>query len=311
MKTLLILALLAALLTLGCRAEDPVIPPPVPQAAEGEPLSPMREVPATATPEIRPTRALARPTARPEPTFTPTPPPTATAAPNILERVVSSHHATARASVGICYRTPAVQEWIISYLQIQSCAVITNHELYRITSPVGFTGLKPGDLDGLVNVESLVISDGHCGDWENPQYAASILDGFNREAALLIGGQFLYAIGQGPGPRQSIISLGMYETDMYPEAVRRRFDDGLIDSGLTDAQIASLLKRGAVIKMQVNAQARAIAAAVAETRWVENPVIRITNLGTAVIGKTPETGSVDVRLELLHRPNDLLECQDG
>lgn len=302
MKTLLILAMLAALLALGCRAEDAVIQPtPVSQAEEVERLAQMLERQVTAAPE--PTSG---------------PPSTGNAGFDIVEQVeqmlndsVATRRAEHRAGYGICFRTPEVQEWILRVLQIRGCRAVDDAELYRITSPVAFTGLKPGDLDGLVNVESLVIPDGHCGDWENPEYAASILEGFNPEASLLIVGDYLYSVDQGPGPRLDIIGLGMYETEMYPEAVRRRFDDGLLDSGLTDEQIESLLKRGSGIKAQVNAQSRAIAAAVAEVRGVENPVIRIVRLGNSVIGNPPDAGSVDVRIELKHRPADVIECEEG
>ena len=241
-----------------------------------------------------------RPTSTPEPTSTP--PPTATARPNFLERelnnAVATRRADYRAGVGICYRTPAVQEWIISQLQIPSCAVISNAELYRITEPMGFTGLKPGDLDGLVNVESLTIGDGHCGDWENPDYAASILDGFNPEAALLIYSPFLISATRGTHAEIVIVSMHAGGVDT---ANRIAFSNGI-----PQAQADSLIKRGQALKIEVNTQARAIAEAIAEARSIERPVIRVKTLGHAVIGNPPNDGSIEVRSESV---GTAVECQ--
>ena len=67
---------------------------------------------------------------------------------------------------GICSRSPAIQDTILSTLRTTSCRIITDAELFRITKlslPSKHKGkllaqLKAGDLSGLVNLDYLFIS---------------------------------------------------------------------------------------------------------------------------------------------------------
>ena len=61
---------------------------------------------------------------------------------------------------GICGRSPEVQQVILDTLRTSSCRLISNEELYRITSlsKTQFDTLRPGDLAGLVNLEGLSIT---------------------------------------------------------------------------------------------------------------------------------------------------------
>ena len=61
---------------------------------------------------------------------------------------------------GVCGRTPEVQKTLIETLQIASCRLITEQELYRIRELPGIRapGLKAGDFAGLVNLESLSVT---------------------------------------------------------------------------------------------------------------------------------------------------------
>ena len=270
LKILLILAAMAAVLALACAGEEPA-------------------------PTLRPLAPAQPPTAAP----TPTPVPTATPLPE---------------SVGICYRTPEVQDWIIQQLQIPSCRVITEPELYRITEPLGShyrarNGsnapiiLKPGDLAGLANVSSLTIGDGHCKDWENPEYAASILDGLNPEAEIAI--QSYIGWGSGEWPRDEVVSRAIYGDVETAEQV------GIGE--LSDTQVESLIKRGQGLKRRANTQARAIAAAVAQSRGKENPLIRIPSVGNAVVGnpQEQEPGSIGVNVALTqHNHGEIPECAE-
>ncbi len=263
MKTLLILAAMAAVIALACAGQAPA------------PAQPLTQLPTTT------------------PMPTPVPPAAATPLPE---------------NVGICYRTPEVQEWIIQQLQIPSCRLITEPELYRIQDEFSVSAaLKPGDMAGFANVAAVHIPAAHCGDWENSTYAASILDGLNPDAALFIA--IPVAHNRDDWPRSEIISFGMHNTVTYPAAVRKQFDDGLVDSGLTDTQISSLLKQGEGLKMRVNTQARSIAAAVAAAKGEVRPLIQIKNLGHAVIGQPPEPGSVSATVTL-ERPRDIPDCRE-
>lgn len=69
-----------------------------------------------------------------------------------------------------------------------SCQIITERELFRIREQfcAAADRLKPGDLASLLNVPAVNIYQGHCGDWANLEYAASLLDGLNPNAALLV-----------------------------------------------------------------------------------------------------------------------------
>ena len=61
---------------------------------------------------------------------------------------------------GICGRSPEVQQAILRTLGISSCRLVSNEELYRITSlsEAPFDTLRPGDLTGLVNLKGLAIN---------------------------------------------------------------------------------------------------------------------------------------------------------
>lgn len=278
------LALLAGsvllLAALACETEAPPTTAPVPAA----PPTPRSAPVAAATPAPIPT-ATARPT--PVPTATPLP-----------------------EGVGICYRTPEVQEWIIRQLQIPACRLITEPELYRIDEALYVPNqLKAGDLAGLVNVPKVDIDYGHCGDWENPDYAAAVLEGLNPDAAITM--TTAVAFDRDDWPRSQVIGYGIYGTVDYPAAVRQRFDDPnvLREAGIgDDSQIESLLKQGEGLKHQWNTLARNIAAAVAEGQGKEQPVIRITPVGRAVVGKPQMPGSVEVIVEDV-RPNEIPECR--
>ena len=275
------------LAALACETEAPPtdIPPttaPVPAAAATARSAPV----AAATPAPIPTA-----------TANPTPIPTATPLPE---------------GVGICYRTPEVQEWIIQQLQIPACRLITEPELYRITAemPISLHRIKPGDLAGLVNVSAVRDHSGHCGAWENPDYAAAMLEGLNRDAAITI--TTAVAFDRDDWPRSQVISYGIYGTVDYPAAVRQRFDDPnvLLEAGIgDDSQIESLLKQGEGLKHQWNTLALNIAAAVATAQGKAQPVIRITPVGRAVVGEPQMPGSVEVIVEDV-RPNEIPECRE-
>ena len=168
MKTLLILALMAAILALGCRAELEEMGDPGDSArATQRAINTPTPVPlAERLDRVEEERLAVLPTATREPTATVIPSPTAPPP-------------TALPSVGICYRTPAVQDWILSRLNRTTCAHTSIVELYRITYPVDFAELKAGDLSGLVNVPHLTVGAHQCGDWADPEYAAGVLAGFN------------------------------------------------------------------------------------------------------------------------------------
>lgn len=272
------LALLAGgallLAALACETEAPPTTAPVPAATAAPISAPV----AAATPSPVPT-ATARPT--PVPTATPLP-----------------------EGVGICYRTPEVQEWIIQQLQIPSCRLITEPELYRIKAEFRVNAeLRPGDLSGLANVPSVYIHYGHCGNWEDPAYAAAMLDGLNPNAALRIDSPLEWAGGEEG--RGEVIIQAMAGNVQSAESVGMSY-------GLSENQAESLIKQAQALKMRTNTRARAIAAVVAETRGKENPLIRIPAQGHAVFGKPPEPGSVEVRVGLVikGRHADRPECRE-
>ena len=273
------------LAALACETDIPStdIPPPV------------APVPAAAPTPISAPVAAATPAPIPTATARPTPIPTATPLPE---------------GVGICYRTPEVQEWIIRQLQIPACRLITEPELYRIDEALYVPDqLKAGDLAGLVNVPRVDIDYGHCGDWENPDYAAAMLGGLNRDAAITI--TTAVAFDRDDWPRSQVIGYGIYGTVDYPAAVRQQFDDPnvLREAGIgDDFQIESLLKQGEGLKHQWNTLARNIAAAVAMAQGKEQSVIRITPVGRAVVGEPQMPGSVEVIVEDV-RPNEIPECR--
>ena len=60
----------------------------------------------------------------------------------------------------ICRRNPSIQKALINALEISSCRIITNDELFRvedITTIYMSEYPAPGDLNGLVNLESLEL----------------------------------------------------------------------------------------------------------------------------------------------------------
>ena len=64
----------------------------------------------------------------------------------------------------ICGRSPLVQQEILEQLRIPSCQVINDQELYRILGlELGHPehALRPGDLDGLVNLTELSVRTNH------------------------------------------------------------------------------------------------------------------------------------------------------
>ena len=63
------------------------------------------------------------------------------------------------AGPGICDRTPEIQNRIISDMDIPSCMLINETELYRVRE-ISFDteSIKPDDLAGFVNLKTLTIS---------------------------------------------------------------------------------------------------------------------------------------------------------
>lgn len=259
MKILLILALLAAGLTLGCRAEDALIQPtPVSQAEEGEGLAQMLERQVTATPEPTPTPY---PTYTPYPTLTPP-------------------------SVGICYRTPAVQDWILNRLNRTTCAHTSIAELYRITTWGDFAELKAGDLSGLVNVPYLTVGAHQCGDWADPEYAAGVLAGFNPEARIRI---FDNVRSANPYPEDwagSVIFDAFLRADSAEEAQRtigQSIHETEIDR-LGVSRMDALKSRALALKDKINAHAVSVAEAVRDAQGIDGKV-HLEGFGLAVVGK--------------------------
>ena len=198
--------------------------------------------------------ATATPTPEPPPTATVTPAPTATTAPES----------------GICYRSPEIQQWIIRQLQIQSCRLITDPELYRITesltAPQEHNGngivslLWPGDLQGLANVKGISITD-HCRDWTDPEFVSNMLAGFNPTGSVKI---------------ISALNLGDYANPA---------------PGYTAEQRAEAIRKDA------NQRARAIAAAVIATRDIPSP--RFDNPSDGVVQTNLEQpGAVSVKVQM-------------
>ncbi len=87
--------------------------------------------------------------------------------------------------VGICSRTPEVQNAIIETLGIASCRVITIPELYRIrelydSNTISAETFKPGDFAGLVNLRKLSLR------MESPP-PAGLFAGLSRLQTLEVG----------------------------------------------------------------------------------------------------------------------------
>ena len=117
--------------------------------------------PITQSPEPPPTPA---PAAAPTPHAAPQPhpegtgePPTPAAPPAATATPVQEGQRP-----GICGRSPAIQDAILSKIGTVSCRTVTVDELFRITGlpPVAWTGLpKPGDFTGLNNVTAFDFTD--------------------------------------------------------------------------------------------------------------------------------------------------------
>ena len=294
-KILTALLSLAPLAALACAGGFPA-------ALSGTPEPTAGRVAPTATPLPTPEPAaltegmgeplslqrLDMPTATPEPTATP--PPTATAAPNFLERMlnesVATRNAEYRAGVGICYRTPAVQDWILSRLNRTTCAHTGIAELYRITTGGDFAELKAGDLSGLVNVPYLTVGAHQCGDWADPEYAAGVLAGFNPEARIQI---FDNVRSTNPYPEDwpgSVIFDAFLRADSAEEAQRtigQSVHETEIDR-LGVSGMDALKSRAFTLKDKINAHAVAIAEAVRDAQGIDGKVHH-EGFGLAVVGK--------------------------
>lgn len=71
-----------------------------------------------------------------------------------------STQAADKQTPGICQRTPTFQNAILATLQAPSCAAVTPDELFRITRfslEPNYRQIQPGDLEGLVNLQSVEI----------------------------------------------------------------------------------------------------------------------------------------------------------
>ena len=70
--------------------------------------------------------------------------------------------ASDQAQVGICYRTPELQDLILEMLDVDLCQVVNTGELFRIRKleSVNMTSVKEGDFEGLVNVQSMTLRTG-------------------------------------------------------------------------------------------------------------------------------------------------------
>ena len=208
----------------------------------------------------------------------------------------------------ICYRSPHIQDWILRQLNLSSCQVVNERELFRIQEPfsAAVPSLKPGDLAGLLNISALSLYQGHCGSWETPEYAAALLAGANPKAALWL--EIQQPQPDLPWPQAQILSLGLYENIAAPAQARQHFDDLLI--AMNDDQIAARLKQGAGIKRRLNQQAHQAAQTLAAARGQENPLIRLKSLGHAVIGAdNAGPGSIQV-FATLQRKDDIAPCPE-
>ena len=139
---ILILALAAA-----CTGSEPTREPDISNTAQGnrttaQPTSDSAptDVPATIVPEL-----TAAPVANADLEDKP--------APTRLERTRRPE-----ATSNICWRTPEVQDKIIEDLQIPSCQLINEGELFRVRKfDVDTPGVEPGDFDHMPNLKNLKI----------------------------------------------------------------------------------------------------------------------------------------------------------
>ena len=111
----------------------------LPQPTEGPPAS------ATDTQEEQPAPTV-------EPSDTPAAQPTAAA----------TVTAPVQVRPGICGRSPAIQDVILTKLTTSSCRSVTNDELYRITDlpTINWASIpRPGDFAGLLNLTQVTFAD--------------------------------------------------------------------------------------------------------------------------------------------------------
>ena len=207
---------------------------------------------------------------------------------------------------GICYRTPEMQRWIIQKLQIPSCRLITEPELYRIEE--GLNGIfKPGDLSGLANVPSVGIY-GYCGDWTDADHAAAVLQGFNPNASISVEADIPYhaeANQQGWYLQSAYGSFGAGNPD------RSEIDRRGAEGGLNADQMAGLYRIATGLKQRVNQRARDIAEAVSTARDGKPGMVRLKTTGQAVVGDLSKPGYISVSVNVRWQPgNDMPECKE-
>ena len=104
---------------------------------------------------------------------------------HIIHAKAPGHTVVETGLVGICSRTPEVQNAIIETLGIASCRVITIPELYRIrelydSNTISAETFKPGDFAGLVNLRKLSLR------MESPP-PAGLFAGLSRLQTLEVG----------------------------------------------------------------------------------------------------------------------------
>ena len=250
MKTLFILATMAAILILGCTAELP------PLTSTAEP---------TTTFDVA---NAARPTVAPIATPTPSPAPTATPLPE---------------GADICDRPPVMQRWILQHLQVAFCDEVMTTDLYRIDGGLHIpnqTELNPGDLAGLVNVPRVEIGIGHCGDWENPEYTAAILRGFNPDAQIRFK-PVLQVDGVPPG-FWGFLSSMIYYPDTAPGSVDEMLIAGW-DDHFSPADLQTFPDLARQAKDEMNRTAMSIAQAVRDAGFGKGGAVRMQGPGLAVI----------------------------
>lgn len=249
MKTLFILATMATILILGCTAELP------PLTSTAEP---------TTTFDVA---NAARPTVAPIATPTPSLAPTATPLPE----------------ADICDRPATLQRWILQHLQIAFCHEVFTADLYRIDEGLHIPNqveLKPGDLAGLVNVPRVEIGIGHCGDWENPEYTAAILRGFNPDAQIRFK-PVLQVDGVPPDGWTYLPSM-IYYPDGTPDSVDEMLIAGWDEFlSLADLQTFPDLARQA--RDEMNRKAMSIAQAVRDAGFGKGGAVRMQGPGLAII----------------------------
>ena len=303
MKPLIILAALLLPLLMACAAPEPAVDIPAQRESLNEVAAPIAAVGETL--------AAPDPTAEPAPTYTPyptlTPYPTATPAPILTG--------------GICWRSPKVQEWILHRLRVHWCEPVNHGELFRITEgfPVSFP-LQPGDLAGLANVPALSVTYGHCGSWEDPEYAAARLQGFNPGARFSL--EYRLAVDyQGedsdlpgaveqyrsvmeamiyPDPNGKIRYQTLADLEDYPQLLRNSYDE----SGFSREELAQWPGQAVALRAEMDSLALAIAGAVKAAGLGGEEIPEVVGPGRVESGKKIWVNVV------LSRQNDIADCQD-